>query len=247
MNEYQSHVVILMLFLSLLQVFLPLILAILFSHVLYCRKNRHYWRNCSARKTWADSATPNQACTESSHLYSPLKVLPLLRVQSQDDNELYSNLVESVVNVRQLLEGEFVDGVHVHKSEGVQGRTAKSKMWSFENWNMSLTVIEVLSKGYKLPFVQIPDSPCFIPNNNNNNNNNNSALHEVEFVRRAIEELLTKRCILEVDSHLYCCNPFNSCTMKEVAFGYRLESFGKQEYPVMQIQVRRFANLVGHV
>ena len=96
MNEYQSDVVILMLFLSLLQVFLPLILAILFSHVLYCRKNRHYWRNCSARKTWADSATPNQACTESSHLYSPLTVLPLLRVQSQDDNEFYSNLVESV-------------------------------------------------------------------------------------------------------------------------------------------------------
>ena len=30
------------------------------------------------------------------------------RVQSQDDNELYSNLGESVVNVRQL-EGEFVD------------------------------------------------------------------------------------------------------------------------------------------
>ena len=49
---------------------------------------------------------------------------------------------------------------------------------------MSLTVIEVLCNGYKLPFVQIPDS-CFI-------HNNNSALHEDEFVRRAIEELLTK-------------------------------------------------------
>ena len=65
---------------------------------------------------------------------------------------------------------------------------------------MSLTVyIEVLSNGYKLPLVQFPDS-YFIPNNN-------SALHEDEFVRRAIEELLTKRCILEVDSPLYCCNP----------------------------------------
>ena len=48
---------------------------------------------------------------------------------------------------------------------------------------MLLTVIEVLSNGYnKLTFVQIPD-PCFIPNNN-------SALHEDEFVRRAIEEIL---------------------------------------------------------
>ena len=47
--------------------------------------------------------------------------------------------------------------------------------------------------------MQITDS-CFIPNND-------SALHEDKFTRRAIEELLTKRCIWEVDSPLYCCNP----------------------------------------
>ena len=41
----------------------------------------------------------------------------------------------------------------------------------FENLNRSLTVIEVLSNGYKLPFVKIPES-CFIPNNNKR------ALHE---------------------------------------------------------------------
>ena len=95
------------------------------------------------------------------------------------------------MNVRQL-EGEFVDGVHAHKSaEGVQGRIANSKMWWFENLNISLTVTEVPSNGYDLPFLQIPDS-CFIPNSN-------STLHKDEFARRAIEELLTKRCILEVD------------------------------------------------
>ena len=59
--------------------------------------------------------------------------------------------------------------------------------------------MKVMSNGYKLLFVPIPDL-CFIPNNN-------SALHEDTFVRRAMEELLTKRCILEVDSPLYCCNP----------------------------------------
>ena len=85
---------------------------------------------------------------DSSHLYNPLEVLSLPRVQSQDDNELYSDLVESVVNVRQL-EGEFVDSVHIDKSEGVQGRIAKSKMWWFENLNMSLRIyIEVLSNGW---------------------------------------------------------------------------------------------------
>ena len=64
----------------------------------------------------ADSTTPSQACCDSSHLYSPLEVLPSPRAQSQDDNELYSNLVESVVNVRRF-EGEFVDSVHIDKSE----------------------------------------------------------------------------------------------------------------------------------
>ena len=205
--------------------------------MLLLRQNGHYWRNCLIRNT--SGGFHNTQSGDSSHLYSPLEVLPLPRVQSQDDNELYSNLVESVVNVRQL-EGEFVDSVHVDKSEGVQGRIAKSKMWWFENLNMSLTVyIEVLSNGYKFPFVQIPDS-CFIPTNN-------SALHEDEFVR-GIEELLTKRCILEVDSPLYCCNLLTVVRGKtDVALGYRLESFGKQVSPVMQIQIQRFANLVGDV
>ena len=35
----------------------------------------------------ADSTAPSRACTDSSHLYSPLEVLPLPRVQSQDDSE----------------------------------------------------------------------------------------------------------------------------------------------------------------
>ena len=42
---------------------------------------------------------------------------------------------------------------------------------------MSLTAIEVMSNGYKLSFVQIPDS-CFIPNN--------SGLREDEFVMKLI-------------------------------------------------------------
>ena len=142
----------------------------------YCVKTAIIGEIARPETLWADSTTPSQACSDSSQLYSPLEVLPLPRVQSQDNNELYCNLVESVVNVRQL-EGEFVDSVHVHKSEGVQDRIAKSKMWWFENLNMSLTVTEVLSNGYELPFVQIPDS-CFIPNNN-------SALLEDEVVRRA--------------------------------------------------------------
>ena len=46
--------------------------------------------------------------------------------------------------------------------------------------------------------------------------NNNSALYEDEFVRRAVEELLTKRCILKVHSLLYCCNPLTVVRAKKL-------------------------------
>ena len=102
MNEYQSEVVIRMFPLSLLQVFLPLILAIsLLACATTTVKTVIIGEIALPETLRADSTTPSQACTDSSHLYSPLEVLPLPRVQSQDDNELYSNLVESVVNVRQ--------------------------------------------------------------------------------------------------------------------------------------------------
>ena len=102
MNEYQSEVVILVFPLSLLQVFLPLILAIsLLACATITVKTVIIGEIAQPETLRADSTTPSQACTDSSHLYSPLEVLPLPRVQSQDDNELYSNLVESVVNVRQ--------------------------------------------------------------------------------------------------------------------------------------------------
>ena len=130
-NEYQSEVVILMFPFNLLQVFLPLILAIsLLACATTAVKTAIFGEIAQPKTLRADSTTPSQPCSDSSHLYSPLEVLPLPRVliqASQDNNELYSSLVESVVNFRQL-EGEFVDSIHVNKSEGVQGRTAKSKM-----------------------------------------------------------------------------------------------------------------------
>ena len=109
MNEYQSEVVILVFPLGLLQVFLPLILAIsLLTCATTAVKTAIIGEIAQPKTLRADSTTPSQACTDSSHLYSPLEVLPLPRLRSLDDNELYSNLVESVVNVRQL-EEEFVD------------------------------------------------------------------------------------------------------------------------------------------
>ena len=51
------------------------------------------------------------------------------------------------------LKGSLVNSVHIDKSEDLQGRIAKSKMWWFENLSSSSTVVEVLINGYKLPFI----------------------------------------------------------------------------------------------
>ena len=109
MNEYQTEVVILVFPLGLLQVSLPLILAIsLLTCATTAVKAAIIGEIAQPKTLRADSTTPSQACTDSSHLYNPLEVLPLPHLPSQDDNELYSDLVESVVSVHQL-EGEFVD------------------------------------------------------------------------------------------------------------------------------------------
>ena len=72
--------------LSLLKVFLPLIIAIsLLACATTAVKTVIIGEIAQPETFWAYSTTPSQACTDSSHLYSPLEVLPLPRVQSQDD------------------------------------------------------------------------------------------------------------------------------------------------------------------
>ena len=90
-NEYQSEVVILMFLLSLLQVFLPLILAIsLLACATIAAKSAIVGEIAQPETLRVDSTTASQACSDSSHLYNPLEVLPLSRVQSQDDNDSIS-------------------------------------------------------------------------------------------------------------------------------------------------------------
>lgn len=67
--------------------------------------------------------------------------------------------------------------------------------------HLSSFVLGVLNNDYYLPFVFVPPS-CFI-------RNNQSALANNGFVIKAINELLTNRCIVEVTSPPYCCNPLS--------------------------------------
>ena len=100
---------------------------------------------------------------------------------------------------------EYYDFKHADVTEScvpeqsVQGRIAAPKTWWFTKLQLNALVIGVLLYSYRIPFVALP-SPCFIKNNK-------CALDNADFVAKAIDELLRNRCISEVSSRLYCCNP----------------------------------------
>ena len=60
-------------------------------------------------------------------------------------------------------------------------------------------VLSVISKGYKLPFIRVPD-PCFI------RNNRSAELHP-SFVEETIIRLLAADCMEEHLEPPYCVNP----------------------------------------
>ena len=65
-----------------------------------------------------------------------------------------------------------------------------------------LVIGSLISEGYKLPFITVPD-PCLI-------RNNRSAELYPSFVEEAIIKLLAADCIEEHLEPLYCVNPLSS-------------------------------------
>ena len=83
----------------------------------------------------------------------------------------------------------------------VQGRLkAKSKFWE-EVLEAPLPVREWVAEGYKLPFLSIPPSYCRA--------NQRSALENTSFVSSAIAELLSNRCVKEIDYKPHICSPLS--------------------------------------
>ena len=85
--------------------------------------------------------------------------------------------------------------------QSVQDRIATRKAWWFNNLQLSALVFGVLLNCYMIPFIALPP-PCFLTNSR-------SALNNAEFVVKAINELLLNRCVIEVFSRPYCCNPLS--------------------------------------
>ena len=69
-------------------------------------------------------------------------------------------------------------------------------------------MIDVIESGYKIPFIFTP--PPFFAKNNR------SSLEHPEFVQSAIAELLSNRCIFQVHSPPFCCNPLTVATEKKL-------------------------------
>ena len=69
-------------------------------------------------------------------------------------------------------------------------------------------MLEMIRRGYRLPFAQYP-SQCFLKNNR-------SALQHPEFVAEAITELLSNGCIVEHFVPPFCVNPLTVAEGKKL-------------------------------
>ena len=74
-------------------------------------------------------------------------------------------------------------------SNGVKGRLKSLLNFLVEALDASDFVLDMIKRGYRLPFAQYP-SQCFLKNNR-------SALQHPEFVAEAITELLSNGCIVK--------------------------------------------------
>ena len=127
--------------------------------------------------------------------------------------------------------------------QSVQGRIAARKAWWFNNLQLSALVFGVLLNCYMIPFIALPP-PCFLTNNR-------SALNNAEFVVKAINELLLNRCVIEVFSRPYCCNPLSVVVGRKLRLvldlGRSVNPFVKnfkfkyEGLPTLAVMFRRFA------
>ena len=122
-----------------------------------------------------------------------------METQFEDNQDEYCSFVSSSSNW-EVLQGD--------KSNGVKGRLKKC----FNYWESTISasrfVLDIISEGYKLPFVNFPGR-CYL-------NNNLSARNHPEFVQQAILELLSRDCIEEHSEPPFCVNPLTVAQGKKL-------------------------------
>ena len=95
-----------------------------------------------------------------------------------------------------------------NNSHGVKGRLSASVNYWVEPLNASDFVLDIIRRGYRLPFHDYP-SPCHL-------RNNKSSLQHREFVSQAITELLSNACIIEHATPPFCVNPLTVAEGKKL-------------------------------
>ena len=93
-------------------------------------------------------------------------------------------------------------------SNGVKGRLKSLLNFWVEALDASDFVLDMIRRGYRLPFAQYP-SQCFLKNNR-------SALQHPEFVAKAITKLLSNGCIVEHVIPPFCVNPLTVAEGKKL-------------------------------
>ena len=93
-------------------------------------------------------------------------------------------------------------------SNGVKGRLKSSLNFWVETLDASDFVLDMIRRGYRLPFAEYP-SQCFLKNNR-------SALKHPGFVAEAITELLSNGCIVEHYVPPFCVNPLTVAEGKKL-------------------------------
>ena len=68
-------------------------------------------------------------------------------------------------------------------------------------------VAEIVSVGYRLPFMRLPDPRC--------QPNHKSALENAAFVDDAIQELVTGHCVVQCEACSIVCSPLSVVTNKK--------------------------------
>ena len=108
------------------------------------------------------------------------------------ETDEYPFIIEYLIS-----EAEFIEG-----SLRMKGRLKQCVSYWKSAIGAPRFVLDVISEGYKLPFITVPD-PCLI-------RNNRSAELYPSFVEEAIIKLLAADCIEEHLEPLYCVNPLSS-------------------------------------
>ena len=83
----------------------------------------------------------------------------------------------------------------------VQGRLKTHSAFWLEELEPSSFVKEIVTQGYRIPFIQLPDPVCY--------RNHRSALDHADFVEEAIQELVALSCVVQCSECPAVCSPLS--------------------------------------